>query len=35
LYRDRDAARRMGRAGNALVRDVVPGWPDIVARLLD
>jgi glycosyltransferase involved in cell wall biosynthesis len=35
LYRDRDAARRMGTAGNAFVRDVVPGWPDIVARLLD
>jgi glycosyltransferase involved in cell wall biosynthesis len=35
LYRDRDAAARMGRAGNAMVRDVVPRWPDVVARLLD
>ena len=35
LYRDRDAAARMGRAGNAMLRDVVPRWPDVVARLLD
>ena len=35
LYRDRDAATRMGKAGNALVRDVVPRWPDVVSRLLD
>jgi glycosyltransferase involved in cell wall biosynthesis len=35
LARDRGAAERMGRAGNALVRAEVPRWPDIVARLLD
>ncbi|HEX6132175.1 MAG TPA: glycosyltransferase family 4 protein [Actinomycetota bacterium] len=35
LYRDREAAARMGRAGNALVREVVPSWPDVVSRLLD
>ena len=35
LYRDRDAAAQMGRAGNAMLRDVVPRWPDVVARLLD
>lgn len=34
LYRDRDAAAAMGRAGNALVRATVPRWPDVVARLL-
>ena len=35
LFRDRELARRMGRAGNALIRDVVPGWADVVTRLLD
>jgi glycosyltransferase involved in cell wall biosynthesis len=35
LFADREAARRMGRAGQALVRAEVPRWPDIVARLLD
>jgi glycosyltransferase involved in cell wall biosynthesis len=35
LSRDADGARRMGTAGNELVRDVVPTWPQIVARLLD
>jgi glycosyltransferase involved in cell wall biosynthesis len=35
LFRDRDGAARMGRAGNAKLRDVVPRWPDVVARLLD
>jgi glycosyltransferase involved in cell wall biosynthesis len=30
-----DAARRMGTAGHELIRDVVPAWPQIVARLLD
>ncbi|MGZ4149716.1 MAG: glycosyltransferase, partial [Actinomycetota bacterium] len=35
LYRDRDATRRMGKAGNALIRDVVPSWPEVVSRLLD
>jgi glycosyltransferase involved in cell wall biosynthesis len=35
LARDADGARRMGAAGNELVREVVPTWPQIVARLLD
>jgi glycosyltransferase involved in cell wall biosynthesis len=35
LFSDREAARRMGRAGNALVGAEVPRWPDIVSRLLD
>jgi glycosyltransferase involved in cell wall biosynthesis len=35
LFQDRDAAHRMGRAGNASVRDVVPSWPEVVTRLLD
>ena len=35
LMRDRDGARRMGKAGNALIREVVPTWPQIVAQLLD
>jgi glycosyltransferase involved in cell wall biosynthesis len=35
LAGDVDAARRMGAAGNDLVREVVPTWPQIVTRLLD
>jgi glycosyltransferase involved in cell wall biosynthesis len=35
LYADADLARRLGRAGNELVRDVVPTWSQIVTRLLD
>jgi hypothetical protein len=35
LAADADGARRMGTAGHDLVRDVVPAWPQIVARLLD
>jgi hypothetical protein len=35
LGRDADGARRMGAAGNELVREVVPTLPQIVARLLD
>jgi len=35
MYRDREATTRMGKAGNALIRDVVPRWPDVVSRLLD
>jgi len=31
----RDAAPRMGGSGKALVRERVPSWPDVVARLLD
>jgi len=35
LAGDRDGAIRMGKAGNALIRDVVPTWPEVVSRLLD
>jgi glycosyltransferase involved in cell wall biosynthesis len=35
LFREREAARAMGRAGNAMIRDVVPTWPEVVSRLLD
>lgn len=35
LYADRELAARLGQAGNAVVRAVVPTWPDVVARLLD
>jgi glycosyltransferase involved in cell wall biosynthesis len=35
LMRDGDGARRMGKAGNGLVREVVLTWPQIVTRLLD
>jgi glycosyltransferase involved in cell wall biosynthesis len=35
LFSDVPAARRMGAAGNQLVRALVPRWPDVVARLLD
>jgi len=34
LWSDRAGAERMGAAGHELVRAEVPGWPDIVARLL-
>jgi glycosyltransferase involved in cell wall biosynthesis len=35
LWTDRARAERMGRAGHALVREAVPTWPEVVARLLD
>lgn len=35
LVRDRDAARRLGDAGHDRLREKVPGWPEIVSRLLD
>jgi hypothetical protein len=35
LYADRALAARLGAAGNAVVRERVPAWPDVVARLLD
>lgn len=34
LWSDREAARRWGLAGNRLVRETVPAWPEVVARLL-
>ena len=33
LYGDRALAARMGAAGASVVRDRVPDWPEIVARL--
>jgi glycosyltransferase involved in cell wall biosynthesis len=35
LFSNRPLARKMGEAGNALVRERVPGWPEIVARLTE
>lgn len=35
LFADKAAARRLGVTGNALVRDVVPTWPEVITRLLD
>ncbi len=35
LFLDRALAKRLGTAGNARVRSTVPGWADVVARLLD
>ena len=35
LFADRALAARLGAAGNAVVRDRVPAWPDVVARMLD
>jgi glycosyltransferase involved in cell wall biosynthesis len=35
LAGDPAMVQRLGAAGNALVRDVVPAWPEIVTRLLD
>lgn len=34
LWSDREAARTWGLAGNQLVRETVPEWPTVVARLL-
>lgn len=34
LFDDREGAVRMGGAGNDLIRDVVPTWPEVVARLV-
>jgi glycosyltransferase involved in cell wall biosynthesis len=34
LSRDRARAEQMGKEGNALIRSELPGWPDIVGRLL-
>ena len=33
LYSNRPKAKAMGEAGNALIRERVPGWPEVVARL--
>jgi glycosyltransferase involved in cell wall biosynthesis len=35
LFLDRALAKRLGTAGNARIRATVPGWTDVVARLLD
>jgi glycosyltransferase involved in cell wall biosynthesis len=34
LWADREAARAWGVAGHRLVRERVPEWPEVVARLL-
>jgi hypothetical protein len=34
LFADRALAKRLGTAGNERLRSTVPGWPDVVARLL-
>ncbi|MEA2579807.1 MAG: hypothetical protein QOE83_699 [Actinomycetota bacterium] len=34
LHADRTLAARLGPAGRARVREVVPGWPEVVERLL-
>jgi len=35
LYVDRALAKRLGQAGNAALRERVPGWPEVVARLTE
>jgi glycosyltransferase involved in cell wall biosynthesis len=35
LFSNRPKAKAMGGAGNALIRERVPGWPEVVARLTD
>ena len=35
LFSNRPLAQRLGEAGNALIRERVPGWPDVVARLTE
>ncbi|MEW6059380.1 MAG: glycosyltransferase family 4 protein [Actinomycetota bacterium] len=35
LFVDRALAKRLGTAGHETLRAAVPGWPDVVARLLD
>jgi glycosyltransferase involved in cell wall biosynthesis len=35
LFSNRPKAKAMGEAGNALIRERVPGWPDVVARLTE
>jgi glycosyltransferase involved in cell wall biosynthesis len=33
LYSNHPLAKKMGEAGHALIRERVPGWPEVVARL--
>jgi glycosyltransferase involved in cell wall biosynthesis len=35
LFSNRPKAKTMGEAGSALIRERVPGWPEVVARLTD
>lgn len=35
LYGDRALAKRLGTAGHEKLRATVPGWPEVIARLLD
>jgi glycosyltransferase involved in cell wall biosynthesis len=35
LFSNRPLAKKLGEAGNATIRERVPGWPEVVARLTD
>jgi glycosyltransferase involved in cell wall biosynthesis len=35
LYVDRALAKRLGTAGHAVMRERVPGWPEVVSRLTE
>jgi glycosyltransferase involved in cell wall biosynthesis len=35
LFSNRPLAKRLGEAGNELIRSRVPGWPEVVARLTE
>ncbi len=35
LFSNRPMAKAMGEAGSALIRERVPGWPEVVARLTE
>jgi glycosyltransferase involved in cell wall biosynthesis len=35
LFSNRPLAKKLGEAGNAVIRERVPGWPEVVARLTD
>lgn len=35
LYVDRALAKRLGETGHAVLRERVPGWPEVVARLTE
>jgi glycosyltransferase involved in cell wall biosynthesis len=35
LYVDRALAKRLGSAGDTILRERVPGWPEVVARLTE
>jgi glycosyltransferase involved in cell wall biosynthesis len=35
LHANRDEAAGYGRAGNELIRDTIPSWPQVISRLLE